>query len=81
MPHELRPNFERAKQEILDRLQMTNEKWHEILQRAPAGSAEEIELIHLKLEIQISEARALAELERLEAEINGVEENGLPPKD
>ncbi len=70
---ELEFYFERMKNEILNKVRKSKEKWQKIQRKALGDPAAENELIQLKLQIQIMEAQALEELERLEKKIKGTE--------
>lgn len=63
---ELKADFERMKVEILDKIRRANEKWQRISQEAQGDPTAEIDLVHIKLELQIAETRALKDLESME---------------
>lgn len=73
---ELEADFERIKAETLDKIRRANEKWQRVFQEAQGDPAAETDLMHLKLELQIAEAQALKDLERMEEKIKRAEEDG-----
>ena len=67
--HALESDFMRMKSEVLDEIQKTKEKWQLAWREAQGNPAAENSLIHLNLEIQVMEARALEKLGKLEEKI------------
>lgn len=77
--HELELDFIRMKNDILDRIQKTKEKWQLIWQEAQGNPAKENSLIHLNLEVRLMEARALEKLRQLEERIRAATKDDPPP--
>ncbi|MFA6431928.1 MAG: hypothetical protein WCV91_06095 [Candidatus Margulisiibacteriota bacterium] len=67
--HELKADFERIRSEVLVKISRINEKWKMVFQKAQGNTDVERDLLHLKLELQIVETRALKEFERIEEKI------------
>lgn len=71
-----RCSFEEGKAYILDRIQKMKGKWDIVWRKARGFPSEETELVHLKLEIQLIETKALDELKKMEDEIVELESQG-----
>jgi len=66
---EIRLSFERTKNNILDKIQKTKEKWQRAWLKAQGEPAAEADLVYLKLEMQIIEVQAFEELKKLDEKI------------
>ena len=75
--YELEAHFLRLKKNALAKIQASKDKWQSVWQEAEGNSAAEATLIHLNLEIQLSEAWTLKELAELEEKVKRAgEEDG-----
>lgn len=74
--HELKSDFMRMKNEVLDKIQKTKEKWQLVWREARGNLASEKGLVHLMLEIQIREKQAQEEFAGLEKKIKSASGGG-----
>ncbi len=73
---ELRQSFEQTKNKLISKLENTKAKWEKLWQEAQGNPKTELELVHVKLDIQIMEINLFEELANLEKKINEAEEEG-----
>lgn len=71
-------SFEQAKRRILEKLRRTNEEWERVWQEAQGNPAAEVQLVQLKLTIQLQEAEALEKLNKLEEKVKATEKEDFP---
>lgn len=71
---ELRLSFERIKNNTLNKIQNTKEKWQRTWLEAQGNPAAEAALVHLRLEMQIMEVQALEELRELDEKIKKLQD-------
>ena len=75
--HELESYFLRLKKNALAKIQASKDKWQSVWQEAEGNPAAEATLLHLNLEIQLSEARAFETFAELEEKVKRAgEEDG-----
>ncbi|MBI5701354.1 hypothetical protein HZC34_05885 [Candidatus Saganbacteria bacterium] len=73
--HEFEADFERIKSEALAKISRANEKWRMVSQKAQGYPDAEIDLVHLKLELQIAETETLMDIEKMEEKIRKAAED------